>query len=64
MDDSGDWLVLFDEKNFVQGSVDFIHNLEAEQLRKSQIDARNYAEANLDWSHSVAILEDILSKQY
>ena len=64
MDDSGDWLVLFDENNFVQGSVDFIHNLEAEQLRKSQIDARNYAEANLDWSHSVAILEDILSKQY
>ena len=64
MDNSDDWLVLFDENKFVQSSVDFIRNLDLERLRQSQINAREYAEANLDWSHSVAILEDILSKQY
>ena len=64
MDNSGDWLQLFDDNDFIQGSVDFIHNLDLEQLRQSQTEARNFAEANLDWSHSVAILEDILSKQY
>ena len=64
MDNSGDWLQLFDENKFVQSSVDFIRNLDLERLRQSQINAREYAEANLDWSHSVTILEDILSKQY
>jgi glycosyltransferase involved in cell wall biosynthesis len=64
IDNSGDWLVLFDENNFVQSCVDFIRNLDLAHLRQSQINAREYAEANLDWSHSVAILEDILSKQY
>jgi hypothetical protein len=56
--------VLFDENNFVQSCVDFIRNLDLAHLRQSQINAREYAEANLDWSHSVAILEDTLSKQY
>ena len=64
IDNSGDWLVLFDENNFVQSCVDFIRNLDLAHLRQSQINAREYAEANLDWSHSVAILEDTLSKQY
>jgi glycosyltransferase involved in cell wall biosynthesis len=64
IDNSGDWLVLFDENNFVQSCVDFIRNLDLAHLRQSQINAREYAEANLDWFHSVAILEDILSKQY
>ena len=64
MDNSGGWLQLFDENKFVQSSVDFIRNLDSERLRQSQIDAREYAVANLDWSHSVTILEDVLSKQY
>ena len=64
MDNSGDWLQLFDENKFVQSSVDFIRNLDSERLRQSQIDAREYAVVNLDWSHSVTILEDVLSKQY
>ncbi|MCH2649229.1 MAG: glycosyltransferase [Candidatus Poseidoniaceae archaeon] len=64
MDNSENWLHLFDENKFVQSSVDFIRNLDLEQLRQSQTNARNFAEANLDWSNSVAILEDILSKQY
>ena len=64
MDNSENWLHLFDENKFVQSSVDFIRNLDLEQLRQSQTNARKFAEANLDWSNSVAILEDILSKQY
>ena len=64
IDNSGNWLQLFDENKFVESSVDFIRNLDLERLRQSQINAREYAEANLDWSHSVTILEDILSKQY
>ena len=62
--DSDNWLQLFDESKFVQSSVDFIRNLDLEYLRQYQTNARKYAEANLDWSNSVAILEDILSKQY
>ena len=64
MDNSGNWLQLFNESKFVHSSVDFIRNLDSKRLRQSQINAREYAEANLDWSHSVTILEDILSKQY
>ena len=64
MNNSDNWLQLFDESKFVQSSVDFIRNLDLEYLRQYQTNARKYAEANLDWSNSVAILEDILSKQY
>ena len=64
MDKSDNWLELFDENKFVQSSVEFISNLDLEHLRESQKNARKYAESNLDWSYSVAILEDILSKQY
>jgi len=64
LENSSDWLMLFDENEFVEGSVNFIRNLDTGQLRQSQTGARSYAEANLDWSHSVGILEDILSKQY
>ena len=64
MNNSDNWLQLFDESKFVQSSVDFIRNLDLEYLRQYQTNARKYAVANLDWSYSVAILEDILSKQY
>ena len=64
MDNSDNWLQLFDENKFVQSSVELISNLDLEHLRESQKNARKYAESNLDWSYSVAILEDILSKQY
>jgi hypothetical protein len=63
MEESGDWLQLFAEDNFVEASVSAIKNLETTKLRELQNSARLFAESNLDWSKSVDILDGLLSKQ-
>ena len=63
IEDSGDWLQLFDEDNFVESSVRVIKNLETIKLRELQKGARLFAESTLDWSKSVDILVGLLSKQ-
>ncbi len=63
IEDSGDWLQLFDEEEFVQASVTAIKNMEINRLRELQNSARVFAESNLDWSKSVDILDELLSKQ-
>ena len=63
IEDSGDWLQLFPEDNFVESSVRVIKNLETTKLRELQKGARLFAESNLDWSKSVDILDGLLSKQ-
>ena len=63
IEDSGDWLQLFDEDNFVESSVRVIKNLETIKLRELQKGARLFAESTLDWSKSVDILDGLLSKQ-
>ena len=61
--ESGDWLQLFDDSEFVEASVKAIKNIEISRLRELQNSARLYAESNLDWSNSVDILHRLLSKQ-
>ena len=63
IEDSGDWLQLFGEDNFVESSVRVIKNLETTKLRELQKGARLFAESTLDWSKSVDILDGLLSKQ-
>ena len=63
IEDSGDWLQLFDQDNFVEASVSAIKKLETIKLRELQNSARLFAESNLDWSKSVDILDGLLSKQ-
>ena len=63
IEESGDWLVLFNEQTYIQDSVRYIQNLAYDKLNQLQIEARQYAIEKLDWSQSVEILHGILSKQ-
>ena len=63
IEDSGDWLQLFDEDEFVEASVKTIKNLQISKLRELQKAARLFAESNLDWSKSVDMLDELVSKQ-
>ena len=63
IEDSGDWLQLFDEDEFVEASVKTIKNLQISKLRELQKAARLFAESNLDWSKSVGMLDELVSKQ-
>ncbi len=60
IDDSGDWLQLFTQKEFITSTVSWIKSLDRESLTALQKEARNYAEQNLSWSHSVDALESII----
>ena len=63
IEEAGDWLTLFDEQSYVQDSVKYIQSLDYHKLKQLQMEARQYAADNLDWSESVEILHGILSKQ-
>lgn len=60
IDDSGDWLQLFEEFEFVEKSADWLANLSQKSLNQYQNDARKYAEDYLGWSHSVDALGDLI----
>ena len=58
--DSGEWLQLFSQKEFITSTVDWIKSLDRKSLATLQKGARIYAEENLSWSHSVDVLESII----
>ena len=63
IDDSGEWLHLCKEENFIQQAVKFIASLDVAKLRELQNEARLFAELNLDWSPIVDRLSDLIITQ-
>ena len=57
---SGEWLRLYTQKEFITSTVSWIKSLTREQLEKLQSESRSYAEKYLSWSHSVDALEEII----
>ena len=60
IEDSGEWLQLFSQKEFITSTVDWIKSLDRGALATLQKESRKYAEENLSWSHSVDALESII----
>ena len=60
LNNSGDWLQLFDQKSFIKDTVNWIASLDRQLLTAHQKEARAYAEENLSWSHSVDALESMI----
>lgn len=58
--DSGEWLQLFSQKEFITSTVDWLKSMDRDSLSDLQKQARKYAEDNLSWSHSVDTLESII----
>ena len=58
--DSGDWLQLCTQKDFITSTVSWIRSLDRNSLGKMQSECRSFAEENLSWSHSVDALEEII----
>ena len=58
--DSGSWLQLFEQDNYIRQSIDWICSLDRQLLTANQNDARKYAEEHLSWSHSVDALEAMI----
>ena len=63
IDDSGEWLQLCKEEDFIEQAVKFIASLDVAKLRELQGQARLFAEANLDWSPIVNRLSDLIITQ-
>lgn len=57
---SGNWLQLFDQENFVEKTVEWLSKLSSEKLENYQKQAREYAEKHLSWSHSAKELEALI----
>ncbi len=57
---SGDWLQLCTQKDFITSTVSWIRSLDRNSLEKMQSESRSFAEENLSWSHSVDALEEII----
>ena len=60
IDNSGDWLQLFSQKEFIANTVSWIKSLDRDRLSALQQESRTYAEENLSWAHSVDALESII----
>ena len=58
--DSGEWLQLFNQETFIKDSVKWITSLQRSRLTSLQQQSREYAEKNLCWSHSVDVLESMI----
>ncbi len=58
---SGDWLQLFDQVEFITSTVNWISSLDRQLLTALQKESRLYAEENLSWTHSVDVLESMIS---
>ena len=58
--DSGNWLQLSAQKDFIRETVDWLSKLERKEMTALQTQARKYAEENLSWSHSVDTLESMI----
>ena len=62
VENSGDWLRLFDEEDFIEGSVNWLKELEPKDITDLQNDAREFAERNLGWEHSIEHLDQLIGK--
>ena len=60
IDNSGDWLRLFSQKEFITNTVSWIKSLDRDRFSQMQQESRKYAEENLAWSHSVDALESTI----
>ena len=60
IEDSGEWLQLFNQETFIKDSVKWITSLQRSRLTSLQQQSREYAEKNLCWSHSVDALESMI----
>ena len=60
IEDSGDWLQLFPQEQFIARTVSWIISLDRQLLTALQKESRAYAEERLSWSHSVDVLESII----
>ena len=60
IENSGDWLQLFLQKEFITNTVSWIKSLDRDRLSALQQDSRKYAEENLSWAHSVDALESMI----
>ena len=60
IEDSGEWLQLFNQETFIKDSVKWITSLQRSRLTSLQQQSREYAEKNLCWSHSVDVLESMI----
>ena len=58
--DSGKWLKLFTQAEFISETVSWLQSLDRQSLTALQKEARDYAEENLSWSHSVDVLESMI----
>lgn len=57
---SGDWLQLFTQKEFITSTVNWVASLDRQLLTALQKESRLYAEENLSWTHSVDALESMI----
>ena len=60
LSESGEWLKLSSQEEFITKTVSWIRSLTRDSLSKLQIESRNYAEKNLSWSHSIDTLESMI----
>ena len=60
LSESGEWLMLSSQEDFITKTVSWIRSLTRDSLSKLQIESRNYAEKNLSWSHSIDTLESMI----
>lgn len=58
--ESGNWLQLFTQDEFIARTVSWLKALDRQLLTAFQKEARAYAEENLSWSHSVDVLESMI----
>jgi glycosyltransferase involved in cell wall biosynthesis len=58
--ESGDWLQLYNQDEFISRTVDWIISLDRQLLTALQKESRRYAEEKLSWSHSVDVLESMI----
>ena len=57
---SGDWIQLFSQKEFISHSVSWISTLDRKLLTALQKESRSHAEQHLSWTHSVDALESMI----
>ncbi|MDP6869828.1 MAG: glycosyltransferase [Candidatus Poseidoniaceae archaeon] len=58
--DFGDWMQLYDQKEFIRSTVNWLSTLDRQLLTAHQKEARIYAKEKLHWSHSVDTLESTI----
>jgi glycosyltransferase involved in cell wall biosynthesis len=55
-----DCSILFEEEEFISRTVNWLRKLTRDELSVMQEKARNFAEANLSWDHSIDVLDSMI----